>query len=119
MTNGLGGDVAGRATAGQGLFLQSFCITAVHGGQMQELEQCRSRRRVGRRMIGQWQGEAAWPGCGYAGRVQAARARLPGTEMFEVAVDEALGFSELAARTATPTSFGRLLLPWPVLEKTL
>jgi len=25
-------------TAGQGLFLQSYCIPAIHGGQMQEVE---------------------------------------------------------------------------------
>jgi len=31
------------STAGQGLFLQSFCIPAIHGGQMQELEQRRER----------------------------------------------------------------------------
>ena len=35
-----------RTTAGQGLFLQSFCIPSVHGGQMQEVEQCRSNCRV-------------------------------------------------------------------------
>ncbi|GMQ96268.1 MAG: hypothetical protein BMS9Abin14_806 [Gammaproteobacteria bacterium] len=30
-------------TAGQGLLLQSFCIPAIHGGQMQEVEQRRER----------------------------------------------------------------------------
>jgi hypothetical protein len=35
-------------TAGQGLLLQSFCIPAIHGGQMQEVEQRRERLpRVG------------------------------------------------------------------------
>ena len=39
-----------RTTAGQGLFLQSFCISSIPGGQMQEVEQRReqlpSRRLV-------------------------------------------------------------------------
>ena len=32
-------------TAWQGLFLQSFCISSIPGGQMQEVEQCRSNCR--------------------------------------------------------------------------
>ena len=34
-----------RTSAWQGLFLQSFCIPAIHGGQMHEVEQCRSNCR--------------------------------------------------------------------------
>ncbi len=34
-----------RTSPGQGLFLQSSCIPAIHGGHMQEVEQCRSNCR--------------------------------------------------------------------------
>ena len=33
-------EVERSTTAGQGLFLQSLCIPAIHGGQMQEVGQC-------------------------------------------------------------------------------
>ena len=49
---------------------------------------------VGHRMIGQWQGDAAWPGRGPGPRVRSAGARLPSTEMFENALDHARLFNQ-------------------------
>ena len=31
-------------TPGQGLFLQSYCISSIHGGQMEEVESRRQQR---------------------------------------------------------------------------